>query len=194
MEEKINRRERKKIHSKNAIMEAAIELFGEKGYKDTSIAEIMGRADLGIGTFYNYFSSKEEILKSLVFNIVERLRLFIEDNKEAGKSSADLLTETMLLTAEVLDKNRFVLPLFLSAGENKGPSAHHTGMSFKGIFDEIVRKGQENGEFRRDIPLAVITELFHSMLQAASFSSAGLSFKENISYKLEIILSGMKNR
>ena len=62
MEENITRRERKKIHSKKSIVESAIKLFSQKGYQETSVADIMNEADLGIGTFYNYFHSKEDII------------------------------------------------------------------------------------------------------------------------------------
>ena len=63
----INRRERKKIFSQKAIVESAVKLFTQKGYQETTVADIMSEADLGIGTFYNYFQSKEDILKHLLF-------------------------------------------------------------------------------------------------------------------------------
>ena len=66
LEEKMGRRERKKMQSRRAILEAAISEFSKKGYKETSVADIMSAADFGIGTFYNYFSSKEELLFSLL--------------------------------------------------------------------------------------------------------------------------------
>ena len=62
----MGRRERKKLQSRKMILEAAISEFSKKGYKETSVADIMAAADLGIGTFYNYFSSKEELLFSLL--------------------------------------------------------------------------------------------------------------------------------
>ena len=55
LEIKLNKREAKKLKSKTTIINSAIKLFGTKGLKDTSIADIMQDADLGIGTFYNYF-------------------------------------------------------------------------------------------------------------------------------------------
>ena len=55
----MGRRERKKLQSRKMILEAAISEFSKKGYKETSVADIMAAADLGIGTFYNYFASKE---------------------------------------------------------------------------------------------------------------------------------------
>ena len=39
-------------------MDAALGEFRRKGFRDTSVADIMRAADLGIGTFYNYFNSK----------------------------------------------------------------------------------------------------------------------------------------
>ena len=118
MEENITRRERKKIHSKKSIVESAIKLFSQKGYQETSVADIMNEADLGIGTFYNYFESKDEILKNLLQAIVEEIRESFESSLRQGeKPAAQVLADTVKLTASLLDRNRFVLPLFLRAAD-----------------------------------------------------------------------------
>ena len=44
-----------------------------QGFKETSVADIMNAADLGIGTFYNYFESKEEILMCLLGRLVDEV-------------------------------------------------------------------------------------------------------------------------
>ncbi|MEN6412289.1 MAG: TetR/AcrR family transcriptional regulator [Veillonellales bacterium] len=196
MAKSINRRERKKINSKKAIIDAAVALFIQKGYSETSIAEIMGEADLGLGTFYNYFQSKEEILKYFLADIIAKTnQSFINLSKES-KSAAEILTEMFLFTGRMLDQNRFVLPLFLSSvhkssGTKNSAAASANRLTFKTIFDSIIREGQAKGEFRRDIPAEVITEMFHSIFQAASFSSLDITFMENIEYKLKLILDGL---
>lgn len=43
-------------------MDAAIELFGTKGYEETTIAELAAAADVSTRTFFSYFASKEEVL------------------------------------------------------------------------------------------------------------------------------------
>jgi AcrR family transcriptional regulator len=191
----INRRERKKINSKKAIVDAAVKLFSQKGYQETAVADIMNEADLGIGTFYNYFQSKEEILKSLLSEIVEEINQFFETLLKEPKPASEVLTEMCLLTAKILDKNRFVLPLFLSAANKSAMPKEHmhpaSGLTFKSIFDSIIKNGQETGEFRQDIPAELITEMFHSVFQAASFSSLEMSFMTNIQYKLTLILDGI---
>jgi AcrR family transcriptional regulator len=55
-------REKKKQKSRELIMETARILFLEKGYSNTSMQEIAENAEVGVGTLYNYFNSKAEIL------------------------------------------------------------------------------------------------------------------------------------
>ena len=66
MEVQMSRRERKKLQSRNKILDAAVVMFLDKGYQSSSIADIMNEADLGVGTFYNYFNSKDDILLCLL--------------------------------------------------------------------------------------------------------------------------------
>lgn len=195
MVDSINRRERKKLHSKKAIMDAAVKLFVQKGYSQTSIAEIMNEADLGLGTFYNYFQSKEDILKHFLAEIIMKTNKFFISLSKEPKTSSEILTEMFLFTGKILDQNRFVLPLFLSTA-HKGAVAKvlkppSDGLTFKSIFNNIIKEGQKKGEFRIDIPAEVITEMFHSVFQAASFSSLDITFMENIEYKLKLILDGL---
>lgn len=46
------------------ILEAAMELFSEQGYDCTSIRQIAAKAGISLGLLYNYFKSKEEVLKA----------------------------------------------------------------------------------------------------------------------------------
>ena len=55
-------RDRKKGATRRALREAALELFGQKGYGATSVDEIADRADVSRSTFFRYFGSKEAVL------------------------------------------------------------------------------------------------------------------------------------
>lgn len=59
-------RERKKESRRERILEAALSAFGELGFEAASMASIAERAELGVGTLYNYFPSKGELLLGLV--------------------------------------------------------------------------------------------------------------------------------
>ncbi|GFP74118.1 TetR/AcrR family transcriptional regulator [Clostridium fungisolvens] len=54
------------LERKNEIMDRSLELFIEKGYDNTSINEIVNSLSIAKGTFYHYFTSKEEILGELL--------------------------------------------------------------------------------------------------------------------------------
>ncbi|MEV0698989.1 TetR family transcriptional regulator [Saccharopolyspora sp. NPDC050389] len=62
MSDRIGLRERKKRRTKQALIEAAIRLFDEKGYDSTTVAEIAAAAEVSPATFFNYFAAKDEVV------------------------------------------------------------------------------------------------------------------------------------
>lgn len=60
-----------------ALLDAAGEEFGEKGFHEASISRITARAGVAIGSFYTYFDSKEEVFKALVQDLSIRVRDFV---------------------------------------------------------------------------------------------------------------------
>jgi AcrR family transcriptional regulator len=61
----MNLRERQKERRYQAIINAAISLIKKKGYTATSIEEIAAKAEVGVGTVYNYFHTKADIIVEL---------------------------------------------------------------------------------------------------------------------------------
>jgi len=57
-----------RAESKQRIMEAAFKLIAKKGYESTSVAMIATQAGVSKGLLYNYFKSKEELVKALVMS------------------------------------------------------------------------------------------------------------------------------
>lgn len=55
-------RDRKRARTRQALIDAATELFERKGYDETTIADITAAAEIGARTFFSYFASKEELL------------------------------------------------------------------------------------------------------------------------------------
>src|SRR5262250_3928372 len=60
--EPAGRRERQSAERRERLFRAALDLFARKGFAETTVEDITNAADLGKGTFFNYFPSKEHIL------------------------------------------------------------------------------------------------------------------------------------
>ncbi|MGC8650086.1 MAG: TetR/AcrR family transcriptional regulator [Hydrogenobaculum sp.] len=88
-----NRKKRKALETKLAIVEAGIKLFYEKGFTKTKISDITEKANVAHGTFYVYFKSKEDFFisiltmsrKELLENADEAIKLASEGKIEEAK-------------------------------------------------------------------------------------------------------------
>lgn len=76
MNDKNTRRERRIERNRNMIMDAAIDIIAEKGFKNTTTREIAETADMAEGTLYNYFKNKDDILMSITERYISYKRNF----------------------------------------------------------------------------------------------------------------------
>lgn len=68
--------QRRKARTRAALLHAAKRLFSAQGVEQTPIAQISQEADIAVGSFYNYFATKEELLEALLEELLsEQLRL-----------------------------------------------------------------------------------------------------------------------
>ncbi|WP_433239405.1 TetR/AcrR family transcriptional regulator [Streptosporangium sp. CA-135522] len=83
-------RERKKLRTRRALIEAALHLFEEKGYEETTVAEIAAAADISTRTFFSYFASKEDVV---FFDVQARIGEAVETitQRRPGETVVELL-------------------------------------------------------------------------------------------------------
>src|ERR1700758_2775309 len=89
---KLGLRERKKQQTRETIARAALRLFGERGYDETTLAEIAEAADVAPRTIFAYFQSKEDILfcdEPLLYDRLERTLT----QRPPGATTVDALRE-----------------------------------------------------------------------------------------------------
>ena len=68
-----NRRDRRKLATRQALLDATLSLLGSRSIDALSVDEIAMRADLGKGTFYNYFPDKDALERELAAHVRGRL-------------------------------------------------------------------------------------------------------------------------
>ncbi|MCK2220784.1 TetR/AcrR family transcriptional regulator [Actinomadura sp. ATCC 31491] len=83
-------RERKKQRTRRALIEAALRLFDEKGYTDTTLAEIAAAAEVSTRTFFSYFAGKEDLVFHDMEERLERALALLE-SRRPGESVVALL-------------------------------------------------------------------------------------------------------
>jgi AcrR family transcriptional regulator len=69
---KVSRLDRRKARTRRALIEAAVRLIAEGRGDRASIAEITEAADIGFGSFYNHFDSKEQLFQTAAEEVMER--------------------------------------------------------------------------------------------------------------------------
>src|SRR5690606_28608174 len=83
---------RRKEARPGELLEAALELFVERGFASTRLDEVAARAGVSKGTLYLYFASKEDLFKAVVRqNIVPLIEAFERDVAASEAASPDLL-------------------------------------------------------------------------------------------------------
>jgi AcrR family transcriptional regulator len=85
-------RERKKQQTRETIERVALELFAERGYDETTLAEIAEAADVSPRTIFSYFQSKEDILFCTESGHVDAVREALQ-RRRAGATTVDALRE-----------------------------------------------------------------------------------------------------
>jgi AcrR family transcriptional regulator len=103
------------VERRTQILEHAARLFGDKGYHDTSISDIIASAGIARGTFYLYFENKRSIFEELVDNLLERLLAAIRvvDIAPGAPSARQQLIDNFTRVLELFADSRALLSILL---------------------------------------------------------------------------------
>src|SRR5213593_3075918 len=104
----MNRFERRRERTRRDLLASATRVLAKKGLHDTKVADIAAAADVGVGTFYLHFPTKEALFDSVVEETVGRLKATID---AARGGAADPLAKVRAANAafcRFADENREV--------------------------------------------------------------------------------------
>ena len=125
-------RERKKQQTREKIERVALQLFAERGYDQTTLAEIAEAADVSPRTIFAYFESKEDILFCDDPVMFERLRDTLEQ-RPTGATTVDALREFVSSFGKYDEQTRLRKRII---GANEG--LRHSERARSGAMEELV--------------------------------------------------------
>ena len=159
---------------RNELMDVAEHIFVEKGCDRTSPSDIIRAAGVAQGTFYNYFKSKDEIVRAIIVRYLERYEQYVEEVAGNGNLSA-------------LEKARLILDAFDVLTSRKMRMGGHVRdlMVLSGQVDywrcireriypsvqQVLQQGIDEGVFKAEYPeetaevLIVINQHLHDDLK-----------------------------
>src|SRR5690349_3258281 len=150
----MGRRERRAAETRVRLFRTAIQLFAKRGFQNVTIEEITEAADVGKGTFFNYFESKDHVFGVMaeiqLGKVREALahaetgnektettlrRLFSRIAEEPGRSAE--LTRALISSISASDRMRVIMSERMAEGRQ--------------MLARVLELGQERGEVSREL-------------------------------------------
>jgi AcrR family transcriptional regulator len=192
-----SRRIRRSAELRERLFRAALVLFGKKGYAETTVEDITEAADVGKGTFFNYFPTKEHILMAFGEMQLGKLEAIVRDAKKSDLPMRDVLRMLVLRMTEEPIRNpaivRALLQANLSSRRVRGNMLRIHDRN-RALLGKLIRHGQERSEIRTDLPAEEIAQvwrqtIFGTLLFWSLTGDASLT--ERIEQSLNILWSGI---
>lgn len=147
------------------ILEAAVKVFAEQGFFQSTIAQIAKEAGVADGTIYLYFKNKDDILVQFyqykTRQIFERFREAVSQPKTAAEKLRCLIRVHL----EEFQKDRNMAIVYQAeTHQNRWLGDQHIkamSKTYRDIISEVVELGQEEGTIRRDLFMGLVKRLIN---------------------------------
>jgi AcrR family transcriptional regulator len=162
-----NRRERQSLERRERLFRSALDLFARKGFAETTVEDITNAADLGKGTFFNYFPSKEHILLAFSEMQLAKLKTAFEEMRDANVPVPVFMRSLGARMTQEPIRNPAIIRILLQAFLTDSPvreSVLNLQNRVIAIHTEMIRIGQNRGEIRNDLPPEVIAHVFRQTI------------------------------
>jgi AcrR family transcriptional regulator len=205
----LERRGKEKDGRRKLILKSARSLFLEKGFNNVTVDEIAKFSELGKGSIYLYFNSKEEIYAQVLLNDIEKFNQQTSGLFNKKKSAADLLVEFSYAYADFFlnDSELFrILMIYMlqpdqmNLSEELNPQIIKANNKSIDVFGKILELGLESKELPANINSKqnqyAIWGLLNGIISLYLFSGLKVKRKEKIrttiKSALEIFIKGLK--
>ena len=182
------RRERRAAETRARILRAALSLFAERGLSAVTVEDITEAADVGKGTFFNYFESKEHALAALGDLQLEKLDRILAEAKASGGTLQETLGRFPGVMTDEPGRSPLLVRSMMAALLSSEPVRRiflEKILRARKILAEMISLGQGRGEVRADRDPSEIAEV----LQQAVFGTMlvwSLDSSESLRQRMEL--------
>ncbi len=142
-----NRFERRKERTRQDLVAAATTVLAQKGLRDTKIADIAAAADVGVGTFYLHFPTKEALFEALVDDTIGRFKAAVDAAREAVTDPVERLLAANRAFCDFAQANREVFKIVFGPGSSHHVAVQRAQALFASDIEENIRDGIASGVF-----------------------------------------------
>jgi len=146
---KMGRRERRAAETRLRLFRCALQLFAERGLPNVTVENITEAADVGKGTFFNYFDSKEGVLAVMAEIQLGKVREALEQATNGNRPIQSVFRRLFERVAEEPGRSPDLARAFLASFLASEAIRHQTGSSMaegRRMAGDIVSIGQKRGE------------------------------------------------
>jgi AcrR family transcriptional regulator len=161
------RRARRQAETRARILHAALDLFARQGFFSTTVEQITEAADVGKGTFFNYFPSKEHVLGGFGEVQIARVQAALEEARSGGPATRQiwhgLLRELGREPARSPGLLRSLILVNLSSDEVGSVTRQNLARGRQALA-RLIADGQQRGDIRSDRKPSQVARLFQQTL------------------------------
>ena len=193
----------KKEIAQNKILDAAYEVFVGKGYSDTTMDDIVKKAQLSKGAIYWYYKSKKDIYLSLIDYWFNEYSAGVLKSLEDKDSSSEQLKSLFEYFVDQFDQNPDTFKIMVEFWRTSGLDVDFNNKlqeiysQFLEYIIDIIKNGIESGEFKEVDPritaLSILINI-EGIHWFTLFDKSGVEAHEYINTISNFILNGLKKR
>ncbi|MBM7646930.1 AcrR family transcriptional regulator [Scopulibacillus daqui] len=147
---------------KDKITEKSIELFGEKGFNETSIQDIVDSLGVTKGTFYYYFESKQQLLMDIHLTFIDDLLSRQKDIlSDQSKSCKTKIFDIVRMLIKNIEKHGWDALIFFREIRHLNEEQMDKIVKKRALFqhhlEDLIKLGMSQGEFRGGLPADIVT-------------------------------------
>lgn len=186
---------------KAIIYDCAKKLFSDKGFKDTSISEITKKAGMAVGTFYNYYPSKEKLFMDIFLDENVKHKKSCMQSLDLSKSPIEIVKQMMMLNMEGMKSNPILKEWYNKNVFEKIEQTYREEHGVQAVdflydsFLELIEQWQAQGKMRKDIDSKMIMMIFAAIINVDTHKEEiGLEyFPELLQHMGELIMQSLTN-